>query len=121
MSASPFDQLLRMAAGQRARPPMPVPVRREGGTTKVATLLGYLREAGPASTSTLCHLVELDSRLVWGLLKAPRDRGEVIYSAERWSVVDGFDAEERANLMAAARMLRRHGWTVRAPATRGRA
>lgn len=81
----------------------------------MGTALAYLREAGPTSTMTLCHLLELESRLVWGLLKAPRQRGQVAFADGLWSVVDGYDARLRADLAAAARLLRSNGWRVLPP------
>jgi hypothetical protein len=110
---NPFDQLIRLAEGRRARPRLPAPMAQRD--TKAATLIGYLQEAGPASTSTLASLIGLHSRLVWGLLKAPRDRGQVQFYEGMWSFVDAFDEQQHADIGAAAALLRRHGWTVRPP------
>jgi hypothetical protein len=112
---NPFDQLIRLADGRRVRPRLPARIPREQAPTKVGTLLGYLREAGPASTLTLCHLLEVDSRIVWGLLKAPRARGEVHFAGGIWAVAEGFNAEMRKDLQAAAQLLRANGWAVQPP------
>lgn len=65
---NPFDQLIRLASGNPARPGLPAgrlrmaevpaPVR---SSTKAATLIAHLQEAGPAGTSSL---IGLESRLV---------------------------------------------------------
>jgi hypothetical protein len=117
--ANPFDQLIRLSKGRRVKPrmPAPAPAQRQVTGTKVATLIDYLREAGPASTATLRGLIGLEStNLVWGLLRAPLERGEVHYADGYWSASETYDEERRAELRAAAQMLRRAGWSVREPA-----
>jgi hypothetical protein len=118
---NPFDQLIRLAEGRPFRPALrgarlrmpelPAPVR----STKSATLIAFLQEGGPASTSTLSSLIRLESRLVWGLLKAPRERGQVRYADGMWSATNDYDGELQRELSTAAALLRRHGWTVRPP------
>ena len=112
---NPFVELIRLAQHHGGRPSRPARLPRELATTKVGTLLGYLRAGGPASTATLGLLVDVDSRAVWGLLKAPRQRGQVRYEHGMWSAVDDYDRELQLDISTAAALLRRHGWTVRAP------
>jgi hypothetical protein len=73
------------------------------------------RKPAPASTSTLSSLIGLESKLVWGLLKAPRQRGQVRYADGMWSAINEYDDELQRELSTAAALLRRHGWTVRPP------
>lgn len=112
---NPFDQLIRLAEGRRVRPRMPARVPRAQASTKVGTLLGYLHAAGPASTTTLGSLLDVDSHIVWGLLKAPRARGEVHFAGGLWAVAEGYDPELRQDLQAAAQLLRANGWSVQPP------
>jgi hypothetical protein len=112
---NPFVELIRLAQHRGARPRPPARLPRELATTKVGALPGYLRAGGPASTATLCLLVDVDSRAVWGLLKAPRQRGQVRYERGMWSAVDDYDRELQLDISTAAALLRRHGWTVRPP------
>ena len=110
-----FVELIRVAQDRGARPRRLARIPRELATTKVAALLAYLRAGGPASTATLCLLVDVDSRAVWGLLKAPRRRGQVRYERGMWSAVDDYDRELQFDIGTAAALLRRHGWTVQPP------
>ena len=112
---NPFDQLIRLADGRRVRPRLPARVPRDKAPTKVATLLGYLHEAGPATSVTLACLLESNTHIVWGLLKAARARGEVHYAGGLWAVAEGFNPELRQDLQAAAQLLRANGWAVQPP------
>lgn len=65
-----------------------------------------------ATTATLCVCCDLDSRQVWGLLKAPRERGQVKFAGGRWALNDNYRG---AAVERAAELLRSRGWTVNPP------
>lgn len=120
-AANPFDQLVRLAQGRRARPRPQRVLSVHAAGSKVARMVGFLREGGPASTLALCHVVDVESRVVWGLLKAPRQRGEVLYADGYWSASPDYDPANRAAILAAATLLRRNGWRVQPPNVRSNA
>jgi hypothetical protein len=113
-SVNPFDQLMRAALLRQTRPRLRTVVARDPARENLTrSLVEHLRRAGPAPTSSLCHVVDREPRLVWGLLKGPRQSGEVTYADGLWSVSVAFDESLQAELAAAAALLRRHGWVVR--------
>lgn len=77
------------------------------------TLVEHLRQAGPTTTASLCHVVDRESRLVWGLLKNRRAAGEVTFADGLWSAAADYSESLQAEIAAAAALLRRHGWMVR--------
>lgn len=109
--ASPWDALLRarpmrLRTGDATEPVEPKPA------TKLSILLAELAEVRSATTASLCVRAELDSRQVWGLLKAPRDAGQVRFIDGRWSLNADWQGRD---IERAAKLLRDAGWTVRAP------
>lgn len=112
--ASPWDVLLR---GPRIRIQ---PDRAEQDADvkagcKLARLLDELGQRDSATTLTLCACAELSSRQVWGLLKGPREIGQVRYAEGRWSLVRGFAGRR---VERAAALLRAQGWHVVPPGER---
>lgn len=110
-AATPWDALmlpgLRIRIGQRAEPVLTAP---EG--TKLAALLSTLAQRESATTATLSACCDLDTRQVWGLLKAPRERGQVRFEDGRWSLNNHYRG---AGVQRAAELLRSHGWYVEPP------
>lgn len=119
---NPFTQLIAMAERPEAAATAPcrpvveaAPRRCPAGTgSKLSQLLASLEE-GPASTQALAGMMGLDTRAVWGLLKAPRERGQVRFDGAMWLLLDAYDDELRRELQAAAALLQRYGWTVQNP------
>lgn len=109
VAASPWDALLRQATQPR-RPSGVQPKDRPG--TKLATLLELLAERDSATTLTLSVCADLTSRQVWGLLKAPRDVGQVHFADGRWSLSRSFAGHD---IERAAKFLRSKGWRVTPP------
>jgi hypothetical protein len=97
--------------GQRAQPLEPSSSTTSAGT-KLGSLLDALAARDSATTTTLCACCELDSRQVWGLLKAPRAMGRVRFEAGRWSLNPDYRG---AAVERAAELLRARGWTVIPP------
>ena len=87
-TASPWDALLRAAPACRSAEASPEATESKPGT-KLAGLLEELATRESATTATLAVCADLEPRLVWGLLKTPRDRGQVRFEAGRWSLVAG--------------------------------
>jgi hypothetical protein len=79
---------------------------------KTRALLSALAEADSLPTVSLGALCELETRQVWGLLKAPRARGQVFFNAGRWSLNRDWHGND---IERAAALLRDAGWTVRKP------
>jgi hypothetical protein len=80
--------------------------------TKIARLLDELARVRSATTASLCACAELDSRQVWGLLKTPRNRGQVSFYDGRWSLNHDWHGN---HIERAAALLRSRGWTVTPP------
>lgn len=109
--ASPWDALLRAPrAPAAAAPETGCEDARPG--TKLALLLAELTDAGTATTLVLAVRADLTPRQVWGLLKAPRERGQVLFEVGRWRMAASWHGrdEERA-----AALLRSRGWLVEPP------
>lgn len=113
--ASPWDALLRphrpirVRAAAEPEPDLPQQAR-EG--TKLARLLAELAQVESATTLSLCVRAELEARQVWGLLKAPRDTGQVSHSKGRWTLNRAWRGREIERAVA---VLREAGWTVIEP------
>lgn len=80
--------------------------------SKLAGLLSELAQLGSATTLALAVRCDLTPRQVWGLLKAPRQRGQVFFDAGRWSVNHNYAGHQ---IERAAALLRDLGWTVLPP------
>lgn len=110
-TASPWDALLRSAPARRAPLATTEATEAKPGT-KLAGLLQELANRDSATTMTLAVCADLEPRLVWGLLKGPRDRGQVRFEAGRWSLVRDFAGRD---VERAAALLRARGWLVEPP------
>jgi hypothetical protein len=109
--AGPWDALLS-APGHRMTPRADdVPAAARDGS-KLAALLGALAGVDNLPTAALGARCDLDSRQVWGLLKAPRAVGQVRFSDGRWALTPGFAGRE---IERAATLLRSKGWQVARP------
>lgn len=109
VAATPWDALLRQAPQPRRLPDVQPTARP---VTKLATLLALLAERDSATTLTLSVLTDLTSRQVWGLLKAPREVGQVHFAGGRWSLSRSFAGRD---VERAAMLLRSKGWLVKPP------
>lgn len=113
-TATPWDALLRSPLTPiRLRPSdgQPEPQQAREGT-KLALLLAELAQVESATTLSLCVRAELEPRQVWGLLKAPRDTGQVSHSKGRWTLNRAWRGRE---IERAAAVLQEAGWTVIEP------
>jgi hypothetical protein len=107
--------LLKPAWPQVA-PPRKPKAHGPGEASKTERLRAYLRDVGPATAVVLALEADLASTaLVGALLKQDIQRGAVEFRASRYCWVQQFDWEVQADLKAAARLLRRHGWRVQRP------
>lgn len=120
-AAHPFDQLLSHAeAVSQAASAVAVRLAATGmrpGMSKVERLLELLDQNGPMSTVELGRVLGLESRLIWGLLKEPQKRGQVLrYGTERlWALNRAWGQAAGEEIAAAARLLRKAGWVVTEP------
>jgi hypothetical protein len=80
--------------------------------TKLAGLLRQLSDRADATTPELASLAGMTSRQVWGLLKAPRDCGQVQFVTGRWSLATDFHGRD---VQRAVALLRNLGWLVEPP------
>ena len=116
-AATPWDCLLRQPP-QRMSPRVDPDEQMAQPGTKLARLLAVLAERGSCTTLTLSACTDLESRQVWGLLKAPRAIGQVEFVDGRWQLVHGFAGRD---VERAAALLRDLGWRVLPPSVRGNA
>lgn len=105
---SPFADLVRVATAQRPRRAASAPV----ASTRTASLLHLLDVNGPMSSAELADAACMPTRLVWGLLKAPRANGQVRYAAALWELNRDFPG---ADVLRAVALLTSHGWLVEPP------
>lgn len=113
-TASPWDQLMRHAGVRR----QPVPATTADGKppTKTAQLLQIIEQRGRVPTLALCLEMDMPSMSVWGLLKIPRQTGQVQFDGTHWLMGDNYVP---AKLQKAAQLLREAGWTVVEPGRAG--
>ena len=109
MLRNPFAELVRVST-HRPRVQRLTEVPRPD--TNTGRLLSVLDQRGPQSTVALVKASGLPSRIVWGLLKAPRDRGEVSHAGGLWTVDPDYPG---ANVVRACELLRAMGWRVAPP------
>jgi len=109
-TATPWDALLRPRSRRAAVDPCATIDSKAG--TKVGLLLGELAARDSATTLTLSVCADLSSRQVWGLLKGPRDIGQVRFANGRWELAREFAGRD---LERAAALLRDAGWRVERP------
>jgi hypothetical protein len=90
---NPFGQLVAMAesmASNAARLPTADAAQQAlglpPGTTKLNALIHLLDVNGPMATVDLARAMQLDTNRVRGLLKNPRERGQVIYGDGLWEL-----------------------------------
>lgn len=113
--AGPWDALLHVA-------PLRMTPRGDDGAvearagTKLAGLLAELQACGTATTLSLAVRCDLTQRQVWGLLKAPREIGQVRFGGGRWEIAHGFAGRD---MERAAALLRERGWRVEPPNAAG--
>jgi len=107
----PFADLIRLATRTASR----APERAPSSGTRTGELLHLLAWHGPMHTVELASAVALPTRLVWGLLKVPRHRGQVEFSSGKWTLNRDYCRQQQDELQAAARLLRANGWTVQSP------
>lgn len=108
--ATPWDALLT----RKPPPPEAGPVIVcTSGETLTRRLLRTIDEHGPIETARLCVYCDLDSRNVWGLLKAHKGNGRVVFEDGAWSSGNTLPPK----VARAAELLRSLGWTVKEPRT----
>lgn len=110
-AASPWDALLKPPPRRGPAAVEPCATEAKEGT-KVASLLAELAARDSATTLTLSVCADLTARQVWGLLKGPRDIGQVRFAAGRWELVRTFAGRD---IERAAALLRDAGWRVQRP------
>lgn len=88
---------------ERVRPPGDMPMAR---------LAVEILKDGPASTAELAALMGCSNKRVWDHLKHIRRAGEVEYASSKWTLCADYPIRP---ILAAAKLLREHGWTVYAP------
>lgn len=108
--AQPFDQLLRLSEARQATPVRGAQACPDGGPLRL--LLCLLDCHGPMRTTELADAAELSTKAVWGLLKAPRARGQVEFENGLW--------EQNADYLGpdvrqVVELLRGLGWTCQPP------
>lgn len=104
---NPFAQLVALADR-----PAPTPSPAEYPDTLTGRLLALIDEHGPVATWVLMENLNLTSRQVWGLLKVPRERGQVRNDERGWSLNPDYLGHDVA---LAVDLLRSKGWTVTPP------
>ncbi|MBK1614984.1 hypothetical protein CKO44_16060 [Rubrivivax gelatinosus] len=82
--------------------------------TRTDMLVNLLDRNGPMSSRHLALATGLSVKAVRNLMDGPRQRGQVRFLADLalWEVNRDYDADLHEQLLAAAALLRRHGWIV---------
>lgn len=78
----------------------------------LANLLDLLNRCVALSTADLAAGSGLTTKLVWGLLKNPRARGQVSFSGGLWALTPDYIPPAQAN---AVKLLRDAGWHCSPP------
>jgi hypothetical protein len=110
-AVSPWDALIRRPIVRRQPAQSPTPDAKP--PTKTAQLLQMIEDNGRVNTLTLCLEMDMPSMSVWGLLKIPRQTGQVRFDGTHWMMGTDYVPQK---LQKAAQLLRQAGWTVVEPA-----
>lgn len=108
--AGVWDALMR--APRCSLSPGPDDSTEARGGSKLAGLLAELATVESLPTGALGARCDLDSRQVWGLLKAPRAAGQVQFDGKRWALAPDFPGRD---VQRAVELLRARGWRVTPP------
>lgn len=100
------------AAPYHAAGPATLPATPLDASTTAGFLLQQLASCGPMTSAELAESAQLNTRLVWGLLKAARARGQVTFDGALWRLSLHWQPEPIAQ---AASLLRAAGWHVQPP------
>lgn len=113
--ASPWDALLNPAAHKQCTTPAIAPSEASQAQpeSKLATVLAEMARHHSITTAALANAVDMTTKTIWGLLRLPRDRGQVTFDEGKWALAQDYHG---ADVMRAAELLRSKGWTVTKPA-----
>lgn len=109
-TANPFSALLEHAHAQHAKVLTSPSLVGRSHTKKLLRLIDM---NGALSSADLARATNLTTKQVWGLLKAHRAAGIVIFVHGLWSL--NRDAVSKREINAAVSLLRRHGYQVIEP------
>lgn len=112
-AASPLQQMARVLSHREA---LRAAVHSGSHGTRTATLLQLLDANGPMTSRDLADATGLTVKDTRNLLAAPRERGQVLFTADvgLWELNrDYVDADPK--LRRAAELLQAAGWTVLPP------
>jgi hypothetical protein len=122
MQTSAFESIakaltLRQVHQERLRPRFD----EASDGTRTAMLLDMLDRNGAMSSRDLAEVSGLSVKAVRNLLDSPRQRGQVRFLNDLavWETNRNYDEDLHERLLAAAALLRRHGWTVEKGDRRG--
>lgn len=108
---NPFANLVQAVTNAPIRAEFPAVAPRKEGT-RTAELLAILADCASMPTLALAARTDLTANQVWGLLKVPREHGQVHFANGRWSLNRDFAGRQ---IEKAAQLLREHGWKVERP------
>ena len=109
---SPFSELLRVATATRTPRRTAPSVSILSGNTHTSALLHLLECNGPMTTRELADATILHTRAVWGLLRVPKNFGQVKFADGLWELDREFAGND---VLRAAALLRAKGWRLEAP------
>ncbi len=113
-TATPWDALLAPAGiHARSQVPTPTAAAQARPDSKLAIVLAEIGRHHCISTADLAKAASMPTKTIWGLLRLPRDRGQVAFADGKWALVHDYCGTD---VMRAAELLRSKGWRVEKPA-----
>jgi hypothetical protein len=120
---NPFDQLLRQANGETVVPPAlglnfpAAPIQTTGKNKDITNrILDLLAQRGRMTTRDLADACGFaKTNLIWGLMKYPRERGQVTCENGYWQLSGTHAAQLQHDINQAVQLLRKHNWTCTPP------
>lgn len=114
---SPFISMANELVGIRPcrRPVFEIPAHAQAPkVTLTDRIRAFIRDAGPVSAARIALELDVpgDVGRVYALLKADIQRGQIHFAGGTYQWSESYDRELDAQLKAAARLLRRHGFSV---------
>lgn len=113
---TPFHHMAATLASATAFPHPRAPGAQARGATRLGRIRDLLRDHGPLPAANIAVQTDLQhTSLVGALLKNDLHQGRVTLRAGRYHWNHSFDEAQAQRIKAAAQLLRRHGYTVKAP------
>ena len=114
---TPFTAMAKALARRYPAPPVPAPECGARGQTLTASIRELIRQHGPLSSLSIAATLEIDGSrgLVYALLKNDLQKGQIEFSEGKFYWNHDHDEGLAKRIKQAAALLRKHGYSIKAP------